>query len=64
MTNTQARAIWELCRQGFPLSADEAEASWQKGQPYRPDWPLKVSRALQQLIEDCNRDTDGHWETI
>lgn len=64
MTNSQARAIWELCRQGFPLSADEAEASWKDGHPYHPDWPLKISRALQRLIEDCNREADGRWETV
>lgn len=64
MTNTQTRAIWELCRQGFPLSADEAEASWENGEPFQPDWPVKTSRALEKLIERCNWETDGHWEPV
>jgi hypothetical protein len=64
MTNSQATAIWELCRQGFPLSADEAEESWERGQPFRPDWRIQLSRALRKLIDDCNRQVDGHWEAV
>ena len=29
MTISQAQALWELCRQGLPLSADEAERCWE-----------------------------------
>lgn len=55
MTIIQSQAIWELCRQGFPLNADEAAERWGNGQTYRPDWRrLRVPRAVAQLIEQSN----------
>jgi hypothetical protein len=55
MTIIQSQAIWELCRQGFPLNADEAAERWEKGQAYRPDWRgLRVPRAVAQLIDQSN----------
>jgi hypothetical protein len=54
MTNSQTQAIWELCRQGFPLTADEAEARWTQGETYRLEWNTHVSRTLERLIERCN----------
>ena len=64
MTNSQANAIWELCRQGFPLSADEAEASWEHGEPFSPDLPLDIPGTLKRLIDDCNQEAGGDWEAV
>lgn len=54
MTISQLQAVWELCRQGFPLTADEAAARWEKGEVYQPDRPLRVTREIAHLIEQCN----------
>jgi hypothetical protein len=59
MTISQELALWELCRQGFPLSAEDAESSWEQGRSFRPDWPLDLPRSLQRLIEDCNQEAEG-----
>lgn len=48
------QTVWELCRQGFPLTADEAAARWEKGEPYEPDRQLHVTREIEQLIDRCN----------
>jgi hypothetical protein len=56
MTNSQAYAIWELCRQGFPLSADEAEDAWEHGHAFCPECPLHIPRTLAHLIARCNRE--------
>jgi hypothetical protein len=54
MTIIQSQAIWELCRQGFPLNADEAAEHWEKGEPYQPEGELRVPRDVERLIETCN----------
>lgn len=54
MTISQAHAIWELCRQGLPLSADEAEKCWEQGKAYRLDEPVKLPREVEGLIDQCN----------
>lgn len=54
MTHEQSQAIWELCRQGYPMSADEAERRWTEGRPYRPDEQMRVPRSLRALIDQCN----------
>jgi hypothetical protein len=56
MTIIQAQAIWELCRQGFPLDAEDAAEHWEKGEPYQPEQQLKVPRDVERLIEV------GNWE--
>lgn len=57
MTIIQSQAIWELCRQGFPLTADEAAEHWEKGQAYCPDWRvMKLPRGVAYLIELSNRE--------
>ncbi len=53
----QARAVWELCRQGFHSVAAEAEAAWSKGQGYKLSEPLPLARELMELIRIAN------WET-
>ncbi|MEA3277116.1 MAG: hypothetical protein U9Q81_17880 [Pseudomonadota bacterium] len=58
MTSSQAQAIWELCREGFPLVAYEAETHWQRRDVYAPDRHTNVSRALEHLIERCNWETE------
>ena len=54
MTTNQSQALWELCRQGFPLSADEAERRWSRGQPYHLDFYVKIPASINALIERCN----------
>jgi len=54
MTISQAHAVWELCRQGLPLSADEAERCWEQGRAYRLDEPVKLPRGVEALIDQCN----------
>jgi hypothetical protein len=63
VTVIQAQAIWELCRQGFPLDADDAAEHWEKGQPYRPDGQLKVPRDVERLIDACNWEVSGQPAT-
>ena len=54
MSTHQAQAIWELCREGFPLVAQEAEDRWECGRTYRPDGHLPLSRRVSNLIDQCN----------
>ena len=54
MTTSQARAIWELCRQGFPLDADEAAEHWDHGERYEPGADVRVPLDIERLIELCN----------
>jgi len=54
MTITQSHALWELCRQGLPLSADDAERAWREGRIYRLTDPVKLPREVEELIEQCN----------
>lgn len=54
MTHEQSQAVWELCRQGYPMSADEAERRWSGGQTYNPDYHMQMPRSLRALIEQCN----------
>jgi len=56
MTSSQSQAVWELCRQGYPLAADEAAEHWEKGEPFQPDLGARVSREVEHLI-DC-----ANWE--
>jgi hypothetical protein len=58
MTINQASAIWGLCRQGLPLSADEAELCWWEGRTYCLAEPVKLPREVEALIAQCN------WELI
>jgi hypothetical protein len=59
MTIIQSQAIWELCRQGFPLDAEEAAQQWEKGEPYQLDGQLKVPRDVERLIETSNWEVCG-----
>jgi hypothetical protein len=54
VTISQVHAIWELCRQGLPLSADEAEKCWEQGKAYRLDDLVKLPREVEGLIDQCN----------
>ncbi|MEA3278121.1 MAG: hypothetical protein U9Q81_23110 [Pseudomonadota bacterium] len=62
MTISQSQAVWELCRQGFPLNADDAAEHWERGETYEPDWQVKVSREIENLIETCNWEIKGDAE--
>ena len=54
MTISQLQTVRELCRQGFPLTADEAAARWEKGEVYEPARQLHVTRGIEQLIDRRN----------
>jgi hypothetical protein len=54
MTTNQSLALWELCRQGLPLAADDAAEQWGQGQQYELAPGVRVSRGLEALIEQCN----------
>ncbi len=54
MTTNQSLAIWELCRQGLPLAADEAAEHWTQGLLFEPPSGVRISRALEAIIEQCN----------
>jgi hypothetical protein len=66
MTIIQAQAIWELCRQGFPLDAEDAAEHWENGEPYLPEQQLRVPRDVerqaQRSVRLCvsNPDTRRH----
>lgn len=59
MISYQSQALWELCRQGYPASADEAETRWDAGKVYHPDERVCLSRVLRVLIEQCNDEVSG-----
>lgn len=59
MTNNQSQAIWELCRQGLPLAADEAAEQWDKGRPFELDDGPRLARYLEALIRQCNWEVEG-----
>ncbi len=54
MTNNQLQAIWELCRQGLPLMADEAASHWESGEVYQLDTWFHLPRETEGLIDRCN----------
>ena len=54
MTTDQMQAVWQLCRQGFPLAADEATERWSLGKAYRLKLDMHVARSLEMLIDQCN----------
>ena len=58
MTFTQTQAVWELCRQGLPLLADEAADCWERGVQFKLQSQVRIARAVEALIEQCN------WETM
>jgi hypothetical protein len=54
MISYRAQALWELCRQGYPNSADEAETRWDAGELFHPDERVRLPRMLRVMIERCN----------
>lgn len=54
MTFTQTQAVWELCRQGLPLLADEAAECWERGMQFKLQSRVRIARAVEALIEQCN----------
>ena len=62
MTISQLQAVWELCRQGFPLTADEAAERWEKGETYEPQQRLPMTREIERLIDRCNWEVDADRE--
>jgi hypothetical protein len=58
MTFNQSQAVWELCRQGLPLLADDAEEHWENGEPFQIDLPVKLPREFMHLIDCCNWEAE------
>lgn len=54
MTANQTQAHWELCRQGFPLEADQAAQQWDRGQPFEFHLGVRLARSVEALIQQCN----------
>lgn len=54
MSTLQTQAIWELCREGYPLVADQAAARWDQGHTFRLSDETQISRPVATLIEQCN----------
>lgn len=63
MTSTQSQAIWELCRQGLPLIADEAAECWDQGLHFKLRAPVRLARSVEALIAQCNWEVDREDET-
>jgi hypothetical protein len=65
MSTKQSQAIWELCRQGFPLSADTAAKCWNSGQRFDPreEFTVGLARSLEDLIDQCNWEVEKGGET-
>ena len=63
MTFTQTQAVWELCRQGLPLLADEAAERWERGLHFRLQSQVRIARAVEALIEQCNWEVGRRGET-
>ncbi|WP_295409623.1 hypothetical protein [uncultured Thiocystis sp.] len=65
MSTKQSQAIWELCRQGFPLSADDAAKCWNNGQRFdlREKFSVELGRSLEDLIDQCNWEIEKNSET-
>lgn len=62
MRTKQRQAVWELCRQGFPLTADDAATCWDKGLPFRMVEEHHLDRTLKTLIEECNWELERSYE--
>jgi hypothetical protein len=54
VTNTQSSTLWEICRQGLPLLADEAAERWDQGQPFELQPRFHVAPTLEAMIKQCN----------
>ena len=64
MTTSQLQAVWELCRQGFPLTADEAAECWEKDEIYEPDRLLPVTLEIERLIDRSNWEIDSKEKAV
>ena len=54
MNASQSQAIWEICRQGFPLVAEEAKNLWERGATFQPDGAIPLPRSVRRLVDRCN----------
>ena len=63
MTSNQYQAVWELCRQGLPLAADEAAQHWDQGHPFELDSYVRIARSVEVLIEQCNWEVERLTES-
>jgi hypothetical protein len=64
MTTNQSQALWELCRQGLPLEADEAARMWTHGQHFELADGIRLTRYLVALIRQCNWEVERSERTL
>ncbi|NEV62121.1 hypothetical protein [Thiorhodococcus minor] len=58
MSIKQLQAVWELCRQGFQVTADNAARSWHDGKPFELRDRVPLGRSLESLIDQCNWEVE------
>ncbi|MBK1725085.1 hypothetical protein [Thiocystis violacea] len=58
MSTKQLQAVWELCRQGFQVTADEAAQSWRNGERFDLSDRCQLGRSIQSLIDQCNWEVE------
>jgi hypothetical protein len=63
MTIKQSQAIWELCRQGLPLEADEAAEQWEQGGTFVLEKGRHLPREVENLVEQCNWEAGSYRES-
>ena len=63
MSIKQQQAVWELCRQGYQVSADHAARCWSKGERFEVERELVIARSLERLIDQCNWEVEQEFGT-
>ncbi len=64
MSTKQSQAIWELCRQGLPLAAEDAAQCWNKGERFEMGDEVRLGRPLEDLIDQCNWEVENDAATV
>lgn len=48
--------VWQLCREGYPLIATDAEKQFESGKKFVPDKNTFLSALLRDLIRQANAE--------
>jgi hypothetical protein len=62
MSIKQQQAVWELCRQGYQVSANQAARCWSQGERFEVERELVIARSLENLIDQCNWEVEQELE--